>query len=99
LIQKDYTNKSFFEYYYRKDLESRNPLDVKMTDSGRTAARHHARRKFTSRSIRSFSAAGAPLCFFNFSANYLAPIPRRPQELGTGRNVLHDFRRFRSTTS
>jgi carboxyl-terminal processing protease len=36
LIQRDYTNKSFFDYYYNKDENARNPLDVKMTDSGRT---------------------------------------------------------------
>ena len=36
LIQRDYTNKSFFDYYYHKDDNARNPLDVKMTDSGRT---------------------------------------------------------------
>ncbi len=36
LIQRDYTNKSFFDYYYHKDENAKNPLDVKMTDSGRT---------------------------------------------------------------
>ena len=36
LIQRDYSKGSFLDYYYRKDLETRNPLDVKMTDSGRT---------------------------------------------------------------
>jgi len=36
LIQRDYSNKSFYEYYFRKDDNARNPLDVKMTDSGRT---------------------------------------------------------------
>src|SRR5262249_30700543 len=36
LIQRDYSNKSFFDYYYHKDENARNPLDVKMTDSGRT---------------------------------------------------------------
>jgi carboxyl-terminal processing protease len=36
LIQRDYTNKSFYEYYFHKDENARNPLDVKMTDSGRT---------------------------------------------------------------
>jgi carboxyl-terminal processing protease len=36
LIQRDYQNTSFFDYYYRKNTEARNPLDVKMTDSGRT---------------------------------------------------------------
>jgi carboxyl-terminal processing protease len=34
-IQRDYSNKSFFDYYYHKD-EPRNMQDVKMTDSGRT---------------------------------------------------------------
>ncbi len=36
LIQRDYTNQSFLDYYTHKDLETKNPLDVKMTDSGRT---------------------------------------------------------------
>jgi carboxyl-terminal processing protease len=34
-IQRDYSNKSFFDYYYHKD-EPRNMQDVKMTDGGRT---------------------------------------------------------------
>jgi carboxyl-terminal processing protease len=36
LIQRDYTKGSFLDYYYRKNLEEKNPLDMKMTDSGRT---------------------------------------------------------------
>lgn len=36
LIQRDYSHTSFFDYYYRKDVDTKNPLDVKMTDSGRT---------------------------------------------------------------
>src|SRR6202034_639281 len=36
LIQRDYTNVSFFDYYYRNNTEARNDKDVKMTDSGRT---------------------------------------------------------------
>jgi carboxyl-terminal processing protease len=36
LIQRDYTNKSFFDYYYHKEDNARNMQDVKMTDSGRT---------------------------------------------------------------
>ena len=35
LIQRDYSNKSFFDYYYHKD-EPKDMQDVKMTDSGRT---------------------------------------------------------------
>jgi len=36
LIQRDYSNSSFYDYYFHKDPNARNPLDVKMTDSGRT---------------------------------------------------------------
>ncbi len=36
LIQRDYSNVSFFDYYYRNNTEQRNPDDVKMTDGGRT---------------------------------------------------------------
>ncbi len=36
LIQRDYANKSFFDYYFHRDENARNPVDVKMTDGGRT---------------------------------------------------------------
>ena len=36
LIQRDYTNKPFYEYYYNRDSHAQNPNDVKTTDSGRT---------------------------------------------------------------
>jgi carboxyl-terminal processing protease len=35
LIQRDYSNVSFFDYYYRKESAVKDPKDVKMTDSGR----------------------------------------------------------------
>jgi carboxyl-terminal processing protease len=36
LIQRDYSHKSFYDYYVHRDENSRNPIDVKMTDGGRT---------------------------------------------------------------
>jgi len=36
LIQRDYSNQSYFDYYNVRDENLRNPQDVKMTDSGRT---------------------------------------------------------------
>lgn len=36
LIQRDYSNVSFFDYYYKTNTATRNEADVKMTDSGRT---------------------------------------------------------------
>jgi carboxyl-terminal processing protease len=35
LIQRDYSNKSFYDYYYHRAPDARNEMDVKMTDSGR----------------------------------------------------------------
>ncbi len=35
LIQRDYQNTSFFDYYYRKNLEGKNMNDVGLTDTGR----------------------------------------------------------------
>jgi carboxyl-terminal processing protease len=36
LIQRDYQNVSFYDYYFRKSTDAKNPLDAKSTDSGRT---------------------------------------------------------------
>ena len=36
LIQRDYSNISFLDYYYHNHREQKNMTDVKMTDSGRT---------------------------------------------------------------
>ena len=36
LIQRDYSNESFYDYYFHRDDTARNPNDVKMTDGGRT---------------------------------------------------------------
>jgi carboxyl-terminal processing protease len=36
LIQRDYSNISFLDYYYTSNHEQKNLADVKMTDSGRT---------------------------------------------------------------
>ena len=35
LIQRDYSNVSFFDYYYRNNTAARNDNDVKTTDTGR----------------------------------------------------------------
>jgi carboxyl-terminal processing protease len=35
LIQRDYSNKSFYDYYFHRDANARNDMDVKMTDAGR----------------------------------------------------------------
>jgi carboxyl-terminal processing protease len=35
LIQRDYSKESFYDYYTHRGAETRNEMDVKMTDSGR----------------------------------------------------------------
>ena len=36
LIQRNYSNISFLDYYYGKRGETKDPMDVKQTDLGRT---------------------------------------------------------------
>ena len=36
LIQRDYSSGSFYDYYFRKNIEVKNLQDARMTDSGRT---------------------------------------------------------------
>jgi len=36
LIQRDYSQQTYYDYYNVRDEHARNPQDVKMTDSGRT---------------------------------------------------------------
>ena len=79
LIQRDYSNISFLDYYTHSDLNEHNEEDVKMTDSGRTVYggggitpdQHWDLRlanPFQAALIRSDS-------FFDFTAQYLGPKP------------------------
>ena len=77
LIQRDYSNISFLDYYYRTRTEQKDMSDVKMTDSGRTVyggggitpdEKYVAAKlnKFQIEVLRKFG-------FFNFSAAYFGP--------------------------
>jgi carboxyl-terminal processing protease len=67
LIQRDYTHRSFFDYYYHnRQADSQNSDDVKMTDSGRTVYGGGGitpDEKFT------------PLRFNAFQRHVLLPLP------------------------
>jgi carboxyl-terminal processing protease len=99
LIQRDYTNTSFYNYYYRKDVETKNPLDVKMTDSGRTVYGGGGispdekfsppkYNKFQNEVLRKFA-------FFTFAAKYFG---RHDTKLAKGwepdQRVMNDFHEF-----
>lgn len=74
LIQRDYSTTSFIDYYYHKDLETKNPLDVKMTDSGRTVYGGGGiapDEKFTGPKLNRFQMELLRrYAFFNFTAKY-----------------------------
>ena len=96
LIQRDYSNKSFFDYYYHKDDNARNMQDVKMTDAGRTV--------YGGGGITPDEKYTAPApdkmqieflrkdAFFNFTKNYFGTHDARlPRGWDVDNNVLNDF--------
>jgi len=99
LIQRDYSKGSFLDYYYRKDLETKNPLDVKMTDSGRTVyggggiapdEKYAAPKpsRLQRELIRKFA-------FFNFSKRYFGGRDARlPRNWEPDVAILNDFHGF-----
>jgi len=100
LIQRDYSNISFLDYYYGKHGETKNPLDVKSTDSGRTVyggggitpdQKYEAPKynKFQTELLRKFS-------FFNFSAKWFgarnqAKLPKGWEPDAGVVNEFHEY--------
>jgi carboxyl-terminal processing protease len=77
LIQRPYEHTSFFDYYYRKDTNTQNQRDVRMTDGGRTVyggggiapdekAQSPQLNRFQIDMLRKFAV-------FNFTAKYFGP--------------------------
>jgi carboxyl-terminal processing protease len=100
LIQRDYANTSFFDYYYRKNLETKNPQDVKMTDSGRTVYGGGGiapdEKYETPKSNRVQAAMIRGYAFINFAAHYLGAQDRKKiaKDWQPDQGVLSDFRQF-----
>ncbi|MCC6863044.1 MAG: S41 family peptidase, partial [Bryobacterales bacterium] len=100
LIQRDYSHKSFLDYYYRKDLETKNPLDVRMTDSGRTVYGGGGitpDEKFVpklNRFQRELRRGGGAL-FFNFSNRYFGTRDAKlPRNWEPDTPLVEEFRQF-----
>jgi carboxyl-terminal processing protease len=99
LIQRDYTNQSFLDYYYHTNLDTKNTNDVKMTDSGRTVYGGGGitpdekfvptkLNKFQIELIRKYS-------MFNFSANWFGAHPTKlPAGWSPDEKLLNDFHDF-----
>lgn len=100
LIQRDYAHTSFLDYYYHKNMDAKNPLDVKMTDSGRTVyggggitpdEKYEAPKlnKFQTEMLRKDE-------FFRFSAKWFgsresAKLPKGWQPDENVMNEFHDY--------
>ncbi len=83
LIQRDYSNESFFDYYNRKDHAGNNPNDVKMTDSGRTVYGGGGitpDEKYTPPDFDSLEVQLYRKGLFNFTRSYFAANPIHPAE-------------------
>ena len=100
LIQRDYSNISFLDYYYGKRTDTKNMQDVKSTDSGRTVYggggitpdEKYAPpkyNKFQTELLRKFA-------FFNFTAKWFggkdrSSCRRAGSRMQTVLNEFHDF--------
>jgi carboxyl-terminal processing protease len=100
LIQRDYSNISFLDYYYGKRTETKNMQDVKSTDSGRTVyggggitpdEKYSPPKfvKFQTELLRRFT-------FFNFAAKWFgaraeSKLPKSWEPDDSMLNEFHDF--------
>ncbi len=100
LIQRDYSHISFLDYYYHKNLDAKNPLDVKMTDAGRTVYGGGGiapDEKYEPPKLNKFQTEVLRKdMFFQFTANYFgskekANLPKgwSPDEMVM--NEFHDY--------
>ncbi|HTP88123.1 MAG TPA: S41 family peptidase [Bryobacteraceae bacterium] len=99
LIQRDYSNISFLDYYYGKHAEQKNPMDVKMTDIGRTVyggggitpdekVASPKLDKFQSELLRHYA-------FFTFTAKYFGSHDAKlPKGWSPDINIENDFHEF-----
>ena len=101
LIQRDYSNISFVEYYTHKNLETRNMADVKMTDSGRTVyggGGISPDEKFQAPKLNKFQIEikFRKNSFFNYAPKFFAERGsiKLPQEWAPDAAVMDAFHKF-----
>ncbi len=96
LIQRNYSNISFLDYYYGKRGESKDPQDVKQTDLGRVVYGGGGitpDEKFDAPKLDAFELNVARKnAFFNFSAFYFGDHPTKlPKGWTPDETVLDSF--------
>ncbi len=100
LIQRDYSNISFLDYYYNANRDQKNTADVKMTDSGRTVYggggitpdEKYVPEKFNKFQIEVLRHFG----FFKFSAEFFGPRTdaKLPKGWEPDEDVVNQFHEF-----
>jgi carboxyl-terminal processing protease len=78
LIQRDYSRKSFYEYYFHREENVRDPVDVKMTEGGRTVYGGGGitpDEKFDSPKFDRLQIDLLRTGFFNFTRSYFGAHP------------------------
>jgi len=100
LIQRDYSNISFLDYYYGKRTDTKNMLDVKSTDSGRTVYGGGGitpDEKFKEPEFNKFQRATlTKFAFFNFTARYFGARAdsKLPEGWSPDQQILNDFHQY-----
>jgi len=98
LIQRDYSNKSFFDYYYHRDENARNPVDVKQTEGGRTVYGGGGitpDEKFDSSKLDRLQTELLRTGLFNFTRSYFASHSTQlPKGWMPDDTVMADLRKY-----
>jgi carboxyl-terminal processing protease len=101
LIQRDYSNISFLDYYYHTNLDQKNAQDVKMTDSGRTVYGGGGitpDEKYTPEKYNPFQIEVLlrKYALFNFSAFYFGSHPnvKLPKGWEPDEKMVDEFHEF-----
>ena len=100
LIQRDYSNISFLDYYYQNNREQKNLSDVKMTDAGRTVyggggitpdEKFEASKlnKFQIEVLRKFGLFGFAASYFGPKSDAHLPKGWEPDE-----SLVNDFHAY-----
>ncbi len=99
LIQRDYANVSFYDYYFRKATDTKNLLDAKSTDSGRTVYGGNGinpDEKYTEPKLDPLQTQlRRKFAFFNFASRYLGTHNEKlPRGWSPDQNIVEEFRQY-----
>ena len=99
LIQRNYSNISFLDYYYGKHAEQKDPMDVKQTDLGRTVYGGGGitpDEKFEASKLNPFQISVARKnAFFTFSSQYFSSHDTKlPKGWGPDETIMESFHEY-----